>query len=37
LEWLATPAALEVLEELAKGAPGHRFTEDAKAALARSK
>jgi WD40 repeat protein len=36
LEWIATPAARQLLERLATGAPGHRFTEDAKAALARS-
>jgi WD40 repeat protein len=37
LEWIATPGARQLLERLAMGAPGHRFTEDAKAALARSK
>jgi hypothetical protein len=37
LEWIATPVARQLLHRLATGAPGHRFTEDAKAALARSK
>jgi WD40 repeat protein len=37
LEWIATPPARQLLERLAAGAPGHRLTEDAKAAWARSK
>jgi hypothetical protein len=35
LERIATPAAREVLEALAKGAPGARLTQEAKASLER--
>ena len=37
LEHIATPAARELLAELAKGAPGARLTDEAKASLARLK
>jgi hypothetical protein len=37
LEWIATPAARSVLERLAAGAAGHRLTEDANAALGRTR
>jgi HEAT repeat protein len=34
---MATPEALQVLEVMAKGAPGHRVTEDARATVKRLK
>jgi dipeptidyl aminopeptidase/acylaminoacyl peptidase len=37
LEWMGTPEARKLLDELAKGAAGDRVTEDAKAALERMK
>src|SRR5262249_44575290 len=35
LEWLATPAARELIEELAKGSPSSWQTQEAKAAIER--
>jgi hypothetical protein len=37
LERMGTPVALQVLEALSQGAPGHRVTEDARAAVERLK
>ena len=37
LESIATPAARDLLAELAKGAPGARLTDEAKASLDRLK
>ena len=37
LEWLGSPAGLEILHNLAKGAPGSRLTEEAQTALDRKK